>query len=114
MRKLARDGMVRSLPDIEHVEQLCEFCMATKQRRASFLAAAKYRAQGLLDLVHDNLCGPITPATPGGRRHFMLLVDDLSWYMWVRLLRSKDEAPAAIKQWQALVEVETGEQSLRG
>ena len=44
----------------------------------------------------------------------MLLVDNLSWYMWVRLLRSKDEAPAAIKQWQALVEVETGEQSLRG
>jgi transposase InsO family protein len=28
--------------------------------------------------------------------------------MWVRLLKSKDEAPAAIKQWQALVEVETG------
>ena len=68
----------------------------------------------MLDLVHDNLCGSITPATPGGRRHFLLLIDDLSWYMWVRLLRSKDEAPAAIKQWQALVEVETGEQSLRG
>jgi len=44
----------------------------------------------------------------------MLLVDDLSWYMWVRLLRSKDKAPAAIKQWQALVDGETGEQSLWG
>ena len=70
--------MVRGLPDNEHVEQLCEFSIATKQRRALFLAAAKYRAQGLLDLVHGDLCGPITPATPGGRRHFMLLVDETS------------------------------------
>jgi hypothetical protein len=27
--------------------------------------------------------------------------------MWLALLRSKDEAPAAIKNWQAGVEVET-------
>jgi transposase InsO family protein len=59
------------------------------------------------DLVHGDLCGPITPATPGGWRHFLLLVDDHSWYMWVRLLKTKDKAPAAIKQWQALIKVET-------
>ena len=28
--------------------------------------------------------------------------------MWLHLLSSKDEAPAAIKQFQALVETETG------
>jgi hypothetical protein len=28
--------------------------------------------------VHEDLCGPVTPATPGGRRYFLLLVDDLS------------------------------------
>ncbi|CAO2148428.1 unnamed protein product [Urochloa humidicola] len=44
LRKLARDDMVRSLPLIEHVEQLCEYCMATKQRHTTFPAAAKYQA----------------------------------------------------------------------
>jgi transposase InsO family protein len=108
LRKLARDDMVRGLPVIELVEQLCDCCVATKQRRTAFPAAAKYRAQGLLDLVHDDLCGPITPATPGGRHHFLLLVDDKSRYMWVRLLSSKDKAPTVIKQWKVLVEAETG------
>jgi transposase InsO family protein len=108
LRKLAKDDMVCGLPDIEHIKQLCDCCVATKQRRVSFPAVAKYRAQGLLDLVHGDLCGPITPAMPGGRRHFLLLVDDHSRYMWVRLLRSKDEAPVAIEQWQALVDAETG------
>jgi transposase InsO family protein len=108
LRKLAKDEMVRELPDIEHVEQLCDCCVTAKQRRTSFPAAAKFRAQDLLDLVHGDLCGPITPATPGGCRHFLLLVDDHSRYMWVRLLSTKDEATAAVNDWQALVEKETG------
>jgi hypothetical protein len=39
--------------------------------------------------MHGNLCGPVTLATPGGRRYFFLLVNDLSHYMWVMVLGSK-------------------------
>ena len=38
----------------------------------------------------------------------MLLVDDMSRYMWLTLLRSKADAPAAIMTFQARVERETG------
>jgi hypothetical protein len=98
LRMLARKQMVRGLPDIEQVEKLCDCCVATKQRRTPFPTAAKYRAADQLELVHGDLCGPISPPTPGGRRHFLMLVNDASRYMWVTLLSSKDEAPAAIKR----------------
>jgi adenine/guanine phosphoribosyltransferase-like PRPP-binding protein len=49
--------------------------------------------------VHGDLCGPVTPATPGGRRYFLLLVDDLS---------SKGEAADAIRRAQAAAEAECG------
>jgi transposase InsO family protein len=52
------------------------------------------------------MCGPVTPATPGGRRYFLLLVDDLSRYMWVVVLGSKGEAADAIRRAQAAAEVE--------
>jgi hypothetical protein len=42
LRKLAQDDMVQGLPEIEHVEQLCNCCVATKQRRTSIPIAAKY------------------------------------------------------------------------
>jgi hypothetical protein len=56
--------------------------------------------------VHGDLCGPVTPATPRGRRYFLLLVDDLSRYMWVMVLDSKGEDADAIKRAQAAAEAE--------
>ena len=48
-----------------------------------FPNTAKYRVTETLELVHGDLCGPITPATPGGRKYFIFLVDDYSRYMWL-------------------------------
>ena len=61
-----------------------------------------------LELVHGDLCGPITLATNGGRRYFLLLVDDCSRYMWLQLLPSKDEAAVAIKKFKMRAEAESG------
>jgi transposase InsO family protein len=58
--------------------------------------------------VHGDLCDPVTPATPEGRRYFLLLVDDLSRYMWVVVLGSKGEVANAIKRAQAAAEEECG------
>jgi transposase InsO family protein len=58
--------------------------------------------------VHGDLCGPVTPATAGGRHYFLLLIDDLSRYMWVVDIGSKGEAVNAIKHAQATAEAECG------
>jgi hypothetical protein len=56
--------------------------------------------------VHGDLYGPVTPATPGGRHYILLLVNDLSRYMWVVVLGSEGEAANAIRRAQAAVEAE--------
>ena len=58
--------------------------------------------------MRANLCGPITPATNGGRRYFLLLVDDCSRYMWLQLLTSKDEAATVIKKFKMHMKAERG------
>jgi hypothetical protein len=45
LRKLGRADMVRGLPAIDHVDQVCEDCVLAKQKRTPFSQAAKYRAQ---------------------------------------------------------------------
>jgi hypothetical protein len=58
--------------------------------------------------MHGDLCGPVTPATPRGQCYILLLVNDLSHYMWVVVLSSKGEAMNAIKHAQAAAEAECG------
>jgi len=108
LRKLKRLEMVRGLPAIDHVDQVCEDCVLAKQKRAAFPKVAKYRAHEELELVHGDLCGPISPPTPAGNVYFLLLVDDMGRYMWLTLLRSKADAPAAIMAFQACTERECG------
>lgn len=95
--------MVQGMPRVDHVEQFCDTCVLTKQRRLPFPRQASFRAKEKLELVHGDLCGPVTPATPGGRRYF-LLVDDVSCYMWAVLLNTKGAVADAIKRHQAIAE----------
>jgi transposase InsO family protein len=100
--------MVRGLPCLDHVEQFYDVCVLTKQRRLPFPQQTSFRAKERLELVHRDLCGPVALATLGGRRYFLLLVDDLSRYMWVMVLGSKGDATDAIRRAQAAAEAECG------
>jgi hypothetical protein len=99
--------MVRGLPRMDHVDQVCDSCLAGKQM-SLFQAQARRRAVDILNLVHGDICGPITLTTPSSSRYFLLLVDDMSRYMWLCLLASKDQAPAAIRRFKVAAEVESG------
>jgi hypothetical protein len=100
--------MVHGLPEIEHADQVCSRCLAGKYRRTSFPQQAEFREKEPLGLVHGDLCSPITPATPIGSMYLLLVVDDCSHFMWLRTLRSKDQAKITIKQFESMAKAEQG------
>lgn len=76
----------------------------SKQTRKGFPQQAEFHAKKPLELIHGDLCGPITPNTPAGNMYILLLVDDYSRVMWTYLLKNKSEAFEAFKKFLALVE----------
>ena len=110
LRRMAKEELVRGLPEVGQVDQLCEACLASNQKRLPFPKKGEYRARRILELGHDNLCGLMVPETPNGSKYFLLLVDDRSRYMWVVMLSSKDRAAEAIKEIKAR---EEGESALK-
>jgi transposase InsO family protein len=100
--------MVRGLLPISHAEQFCDTCVLAKHRHGVFPKQSKYHTDKALELVHGDLCRPVKPATPGGRCYFLLLVDDVTRYMWVVLLTAKSKASTAIKRIQVAAEKECG------
>jgi hypothetical protein len=99
LRHMAREELVRGLPAIEEVDRLCKACFAGKQKRSLFLDQAQWRAEQPLELVHGDLCGPISLEIPSGSSDFLLLVDDRSRFMWISTLVSKARATTAIMEF---------------
>ena len=91
--------MVYVLPSLSHPKDVCTGCLMAKQTRKSFPSQSSYTAKKTLELIHEDICGPISPSTHAGNKYIFLLVDDYSMVMWAYLLKSKDEAFRAFKKF---------------
>lgn len=107
MHMMTKEQMVTGMPKINQPSSACDGCLMSKQARKKFPSKTSYEAGGILELIHGDLCGPITPETASGYRYFFLLVDDYSRFMWVYFLKSKDEAFKVFKCFRAQVEKST-------
>lgn len=70
--------LVEGVPHIQVKKETCVSCLLGKQARVPFPKTTLFRATQLLELVHGDLCGPITPTTPGQKRYVFVLIDDYS------------------------------------
>lgn len=106
MKKMVVKGMVTGVPVVNKPLKLCEACLAGKHTRAPFPTKSLYRSEKPLELISIDLCGPITPETKAGNKYFMLMVDDCTRFTWVSMLKSKDQALNAFKEFKCKVEKE--------
>ena len=102
IKKLVNDG-VHSTLDFADFETRVN-CIKGKQTNKSKKGAK--RSTNLLEIIHTNICCPdIDDNSP---KYFITFIDDYSRYMYLYLLRSKDEALDAFKVFKAEVENQCG------
>ncbi|KAJ3691459.1 hypothetical protein LUZ61_020623 [Rhynchospora tenuis] len=104
LKDLSKKSVVKGLPQIDHCDKFCEGCVFGKHPRSSFPKEASYRAKKPLELIHTDICGPITPNSLGKHRYFNTFVDDFSRRTWVYFLKEKFEAFVVFKKFKVLVE----------
>ncbi|KAL8112462.1 hypothetical protein AgCh_019968 [Apium graveolens] len=104
MSLMSAERMVVGMPKINPQSEVCNGCLMSKQAKKPFPGQVIYSAKEALEIIHGDLCGPITPPTVTGNRYFLLCVDDYTRVMWVYFLKSKDEAFEAFKRFRAKVE----------
>ena len=78
MKTMIRRELVIGIPHINIEKETCGSCLLGKQARHVFRKATQYRAQGVLELIHGDLCGPITLPTAANNRYIFVLIDDHS------------------------------------
>ncbi|KAG2036898.1 hypothetical protein BDR03DRAFT_865094, partial [Suillus americanus] len=56
----------------------CEPCIMAKHPRKLYPPSTTPKVSHVLNLVHSDLCGPFPIATPHGKHHFVIFLDDHS------------------------------------
>ncbi|KAL0451359.1 UNVERIFIED_CONTAM: hypothetical protein Slati_1114000 [Sesamum latifolium] len=64
-------------------------------------------ANGMLDLIHMDACGPLNTPTRGGYSYFITFIDDHSRYGYVYLMRYKSKAFGRFEKYRLEVENQT-------
>ena len=95
MKKLHGDGLLTSF-DFESYET-CQACLLGKMTKTAFTGFPE-RATDLLELIHTDVCGPMSTTAIGGYHYFITFTDDFSRYGYVYLMRHKSETFEKFKE----------------
>jgi len=114
LAKLSRLSMVTDLPvpaadflALKSTKAPCAPCDSAKQTRVPH-PIDPTRATEVLELVHMDLCGPISVRGIGNTSYFLTFLDDFSESSVVRLLSSKSDVADMVIEVLTLLENQTG------
>ena len=105
MKKIHSDGLLTSF-DFESYET-CEACLLGKMTKTPFIGFPE-RASDLLELIHTDVCGPMSSIARGGFQYFITFTNDLSRYGYVYMMKHKSETFEKFKEFQREVENQCG------
>jgi hypothetical protein len=100
--------MVTGLPEFgaEH-QGVCRGCALGKNAKAAF-PSSDSRSKEILDLVHSDVCGPMSVPSSSGYLYYVTFIDDYSRRTWIFFMKTKDEVFSRFREFRALVENQTG------
>ena len=101
MKKLHDNGLLESL-DYESFDA-CEPCHVGKMTKAPFSGTME-QATDLLEIIHTDVCNPMSVEAHGRYRYFLTFTDDLSRYGYIYLMKHKFETFEKLKEFQSELE----------
>ena len=102
MKKVHADALLESL-DYESFDA-CEPFLMGKMTTTMFSGTME-RATDLLEIIHIDVCGPISVEARGGYCYFLTFIDDLSRYGCIYLMKHKSKTFEKFKEFQSEVEI---------
>lgn len=103
LNSLLSGELVNGMKAMQGEKQLaiCESCVAAKQTRNPFALRQERRSSRVLELVHSDVCGPVTPVSWSGEKYFVTFIDDWSRFTVVYLIKTKDEVASCFQDYEA-------------
>lgn len=103
LRTMVRNGDIAGVDSLTGTPDFCEPCVLGKMKKLPF-EPGRTRAKKILQLVHADIAGPVTPQSREGYKYWLMLVDDFTGKPWVYFAKKKTEIGDLLKSWKSDVE----------
>ena len=78
-----------------------------RRKKSPFIGSCE-RGEGLLDLIHTDVCGPFRSTTRDAKCFYVMFTDDYSRYGYIYLIKHKSETFEKFKEFKQEVENQLG------
>lgn len=103
MKKLY--SITNGMQIIEGEKSFCEDCIFGKQSRGPFKAKVNVnKTCRKLQLIHSDVCGPMTPTSWDGKKYIVTFIDDYSHFTSVYMMSNKSETLDKFKEFKSMAE----------
>lgn len=83
--------------------EVCGVCAESKITKLPFNKMSINKAKQPLQIIHTDICGPVTPCTHDNKRYILTFIDDFTHFSIICLLKSRDEMLNYFKSYVAFV-----------
>ena len=87
----------------EKHEGVYKGCAKGKNTKKTF-PSSEIKAKGILDIIHFDVCGPMSSNSLRGYVYYVSFIDYLSRKTWIYIMKNKDEVFSKFKEFKALIE----------
>lgn len=103
IRQLCKEGLLEGTKINGGEDIFCEACQYGKQHRLPFKnTSTKKLSPG--ELIHSDVCGPMSTESIGGSKYFVSFKDDYSGYRVVYYIKHKADVFDKLKEFTILIE----------
>ena len=101
--------------NVSRMEELsfCEGCVEAKIQRKPFQPVGEIRSTEKLQLVHSDVCGPMSTDSIGGKKYFVTFTDNYSRCCYVYFMKHKHEVFDKFKEFETSTTSSSGQRIRR-
>ena len=85
---------------------VCKGCAKGKNTKNLF-PSSESKAKGILEIIHFDVCGPMSSNSLRGYAYYVSFIDDFSRKTWIYFMKNKDEVFRKFKEFKAFNENHT-------
>ena len=98
---------VEGIPEFQpKYEGVYKGCAKGKNTKKTF-PSSKSKAKGILEIIHSDVCRPMSSSSLSGYVYYVYFIDDFSRKTWIYFMKNKDEVFSKFKEFKALIENQT-------